>query len=753
MRSLELSNIEGNVGLPIPEWLLDKTQSYVTKDFASLTTTFPAQDSPIETLRTREPVSHMEQVTGIPGSLPPLAQFPQSSIRLGILPEEWQACLDAWIFAAEFRLRLIPEHFCHFKLSSKASGLPFLQAYLQSWGHETDKGEVYRPHDQKSLRLHRQCFILLRRLLLETDPPFDCTSGELFSILANGSATFGENLPWKETLRTVWKRDDGRISDALEAYKSSLIQNLPQAVSFSAATQIKLFQVTALVKGLPEAGAVFMTGSDYLDSLITGYTSIETLAKTSAKTNKQRELTANLYVCLSSLMRIVPPHASLMLDHLYSLKGAAELGSTSSPNVATALSSLVCSTSFLRHLDIFLASNEQKRGKTLLTALQKYREQSSHLHVLAVKKISRVQKGKEKAIQNGSIHIHQASQVSQVHDLFPDLSSQHILRLLDHFSNDVESVIAALLEPDSLPPDLQASSDTSSAQPSFQARIQDLAPHPPQSSLPQRRNVFDGDDFDSLQISSSKVHIGRKDLTRTPPTDQNEHAKSKAAIMAALAAFDSDDDERDDTYDVGDVGGTVDDTLDTDTRSQVQKPSTGRDDTFEELLFGAWRNAPEVFARDSKTRLSQPRRKLKEETGMGDEQIEGWAVMLGRDTATMTRLEKKYSLAFAFGGSQHRLAGTKWSVSRSGTATEDDDSGDDGGGQGSGIGRGSSGPLVRGGRGFGRGRGNTAGPTHAASTQAARRRKEQGRGRGGANHNRREGRAKKIGRGMTGPVA
>jgi activating signal cointegrator complex subunit 2 len=139
---------------------------------------------------------------------------------------------------------------------------------------------------------------------------------------------------------------------------------------------------------------------------------------------------------------------------------------------------------------------------------------------------------------------------------------------------------------------------------------------------------------------------------------------------------------------------------------------------------------------------------------MTDEQIEGWAVMLGRDKASLSRLEKKYSSAFAFGGGQHKLAGTKWSASHSGTATEGEESEDDGPGQGSGTSRGRGGPLGRGNRGFGRGRGgSTSGPTHDPATQAARRRKEQGRGRGGASHNRREGRAKKMGRGMAGPPA
>jgi len=704
----------------------------------------------------------MERVDGIPGFLPPLAAFPDRSIISSILPEEWQACLDAWIFAVEFRLRLLPDHFRYLKLSSNASGMPFLLSYYRQWDYDPKVDIAYRPKDVKELKLHRQCFLLARRLLIETDLPYDCSQQDFFILIANISLALGAKFFWTETLKMAWKRSKDQITAAIEMCKNPLIRKLPRRWPFPPdAVLLDLRRATALAKALPEAGEFLMTGSDYLDSLATGYPSLPNSSKGHEVLEFSKSLTENLYVCFRSLMISMPPNTSLLLDHLYSLKTTADrkndnLSPMASPEYQTILSSLVCTTSFLRHLDVFLATNEQKRGSTLLIALKTYREQASHLHPPVVKNRDTLQKGKSKgkALPTGDMHIHQASQISQIHDLFPELSSAYIVRLLDHFSDDIEAVIAALLEPESLPANLRDRHTDPDDQPQLNGNVEDLTPHEPLLSLPQRRNVFDGDDFDNLRVSTSKIHKGRKDYGVETTINPDERTKAKAAIMAALAAFDSDDDERDDTYDVGDAGGTVDTSIDTDSRSRTQKPSANTDDTYEELLFGAWRNTPHIFARDSKTRLSQPRQQLKKETGMTDEQIEGWAVMLERDKATLSRLEKKYSLAFAFGGQQHKLAGTKWSASRSGTATEDDESEDDGAGLGSGTVRDRGGPLGRGARGFGRGRGgSTSGPTHDPATQAARRRKEQGRGRGGASHNRREGRAKKIGRGMAGPPA
>ena len=255
--------------------------------------------------------------------------------------------------------------------------------------------------------------------------------------------------------------------------------------------------------------------------------------------------------------------------------------------------------------------------------------------------------------------------------------------------------------------------------------------------MPIRRNVFDDDDFSRLAISPSQVHYGRAAddkanadtlLDDRTPTSA---AKSKAAILSALAAFDTDDDERDDTYDADDVGGTVDISM-PGSSDDVLKGEDKKEDVHEEALFRAWKMSPEIFERDAATRRSKARTALIEESGMSNEMIEGWAVMLKRDPGRLRRLEAKFS---ATGVSQRELGKSSWQASEGET---DDDrvtlSGPPGRGRGGSRGR------ARGGRG------NVAGPANDTSTQQARQKKDQNKG-SRANHNRRDQRAKKVARG------
>jgi activating signal cointegrator complex subunit 2 len=68
-----------------------------------------------------------------------------------------------------------------------------------------------------------------------------------------------------------------------------------------------------------------------------------------------------------------------------------------------------------------------------------------------------VNKGKQRAIApdigSDQVHIHQASLISQVQDIFPELGSGFVAKLLDEYQDDTEQVISHLLE-ESLPPHL-----------------------------------------------------------------------------------------------------------------------------------------------------------------------------------------------------------------------------------------------------------------------------------------------------------
>ncbi|CAD0082503.1 unnamed protein product [Aureobasidium vineae] len=448
----------------------------------------------------------------------------------------------------------------------------------------------------------------------------------------------------------------------------------------------------------------------------------------------QKSLVSVLYYGLLSLTKGDKPNYSLLFDHLYGLKNQASSSQTS------ILADLVTNTSLLSKLRTTITGKNAERAQGLANTLSSLLSPS----IARPKRTRKVNKRKGKATAeefghgaiSGEHNIHRVGFISQIQDLFPDLGSGFIARLWNEYHDDPEQVTARLLD-DSLPDHLRSLDRTeelsyskTDAQHTEQQKIEHLAPRstPP----PQRRNVFDDDEFDRLEVDASRLHLGRKNakLTADALLEDRCAAPAKSAILSALAAFDSDDDERDDTYDEADVGGYVDsarpdgeESRDTDTGNQGEN---------EEALFRAWRMDRGVFERTSDVRRSSARAALKSETGMQDEAIEGWAIMLSRDPRRLKRLEARYS---AFSGAQPELERTAY---RESEATEDSDNGAGGrGGRGGGRGRG------RGGRGRGRGGrggGNPAGPPSESNTQAARQRKEA---RGS---NRREGRARKMAR-------
>src|SRR5437764_4875075 len=115
----------------------------------------------------------------------------------------------------ECRLRLLPDNLRHFELSSTASGMPFILSYYRQWDYDPKVDISYRPKDVKELKLHRQCFLLTRRLVTETDLPYDCSQRDFFVLIANVSLALEANFSWKETLKMAWKRSKDQITAAI----------------------------------------------------------------------------------------------------------------------------------------------------------------------------------------------------------------------------------------------------------------------------------------------------------------------------------------------------------------------------------------------------------------------------------------------------------------------------------------------------------------------------------------------------------
>ncbi|KAL2045709.1 hypothetical protein N7G274_002140 [Stereocaulon virgatum] len=637
-------------------------------------------------------------------ALPALAPVPPASLREGMVPREWELCLDSWIILSEKYLTLPAKTFV-----IEASKSPSISNFLVSYVKDAPVSK-----DMKSLRLRQQCFRLAHRTMTALRPiPSPLLE---WDFLTNLCLVYGKSKALSKLLEDTW----GHILDAspsLEVHKRTLIKML-ETKGTESRLKVVLTPDLALFRACYRYGQFLMVGSDLIDALSSAYDRVGP--------NLRQEIVTVVYFSLTCLMG-PEPKTSTLLDHLYSLKTTA------------LVKALVESTPFLRKMRDGSSGQDSGRAKSLIEFLQTYETTPNGKSKRPRRR--KLDKGKGRANDEyghgalRNVHIHKLSLISQVQDLFPDLGSGFIIKLLDEYDDDSAQVTDHLLN-DDLPAHLQGLDRTEEISHAAMSQTHDLAPdvapHSTPPLLPTRRNIYDGDDFDRLAVDTSKLRMGKKeDITADQLLSSDRSTSQKTAILSALAAFDSDDDERDDTYDVEDVGGTVDMTND-------ENAADLRQEMHEEALFNAYKLTPDLFNRDAETRRGKSRAALRTETGMTDEALEGWAIMIGRDPRRLRRLEAKFEIG---GGGQRALAGTAWKGDSGTEGTEDSDVG--------GAGRGG-----RGGRARGRGRGGgqwregpgVAGAADEKGTQVARQRKDANKG-SRANHNRRDQRAKKMARG------
>ena len=642
-----------------------------------------------------------------------LAPLPPANIRLTLGPEEWEACLDAWLTLADLQLRSPPESF-EASVSAGNSVASFLVSFYQELA-------ILQPSDgslsnDKARRLQRLSFMLYDRAIKEADVPPELLG---FDFLSNFCHAHIRSKALSRLLDNLWARTKHSLESIFQKRKDGIVKSLESPDPSTAISDLTL--AAPMLRASAATGLFFVAGSDFLDALAAAYSKLAEAAQKSA-------VVSTTYLSVVSTVNAEPQNLSLLSDCLYSLKSQAD-GQGGRPSL---LADVVTNTPFISKTRRSATGKGADRVTKLLDILETYRMPS----VARPRKTPRRKssKGKGKAHEvDGDLHVHRMSLITQIQDLFPDLGSGFVLRLLDEYGDDVERVTAHLLD-NSLPPHLQGLDRSQEApihETAIQVEVDHLAPRStpplprPEPFIPERRNVFDDDDL--LTADASRLHIGKKAERK-----ESEPA-NKSAIMSALAAFDADDDERDDTYDAEDVGGTID-IAHPDGEPGPSAKVTG--DENEMALFNTYKASPELFGRTFDVRRGQARLALKAETGMTDEAIEGWAIMLQRDPKRLKRLDAQYG---AFDGRQNVLQSTAY---REGAADPDTDDSDAQGLRASFRGGGGRG---RGGRGRGRG-GSVAGPSNDPSTANAQRRKEANKS-SRANHNRRDQRARKMARG------
>ncbi|TLD33867.1 hypothetical protein PspLS_01099 [Pyricularia sp. CBS 133598] len=682
--------------------------------------------------------------------LPPFAPFLSAELRDQIQPDEWTACITAWVSLIEAHLSLSEDDFLQHSLVDES-----IPEFLVSFSHEvaTHGSTILGPAAGQQPLL-KGVFMLTNRLLVAKPeskskqkiiPPtvLRLLQWEFFADLCRTQSR--KRIP--EIFSALPAERKTVLETSLAALKKSLIHDLDAGLANPAALrelEARLDRLNFLIARIPWAAAFFLAGSDFLDGLVTCFRIMNPPLR--------KVIVATAYLCVMGLAEASGGGYGVLTDQLYALRAAAEAHRAGPLNVNDSLvAELVTSTPLLGQLERRVngaSESASTRVKLILKDLAGFKKPGVGLRQPARRLQKKVDKGKGVALDLGvpsqEMHIHRMEQITQIQDLFPELGSGFVAKLLVEYGEDQEQVVAHLLD-DSLPEHLKVADRSEELSSNTGHRTPPLTDHmaprstPPrfkEQSLPVRHNVFDDDEIDMLSGNAGKLHLGKHNPGRTADDILKDKSKApdKATILAALATFDSDDDERDDTYDVEDVGGTVD------------AAGEAEDQTLnDEVLFKAWKAEASVFGRDNATRNSAARQGLRAETGLTDEAIEGWAIMLSRNPQQQRRLEAKFTM---FTGAQTELASTAWRASPGGSGAEDSDAG---GSAGRGRGRGRG----RGGRGSGRGRGggpssggDASGPTGDAGTEQARRRKEANKS-SRANHNRRAQRARKMG-GMPG---
>ncbi|KAL6400724.1 Activating signal cointegrator 1 complex subunit 2 [Ilyonectria robusta] len=577
-------------------------------------------------------------------NLPPLAPFPKAAWRQHLSSSEWDSLLAAWIALCHAWLALSDTD-----LKAAVSKDESVAAFLASFAEETAEAGTASLGSHSTL-LMIAVFQLTSRILTASPPPQPQPQLLAFPFLADLAKIYPRRVT-APLISQLFSQHSTILGSSLTSLKKLLIPHLDSGIKGDLnLVESQLTRLNHLLHVSPDACTLALAGSDFFDGLVTCFRVMNPPLR--------KVIVTTTYLCLVGLVDAEPPKWAMLNDELYALKSAADAHKTGPLNVNDSLvPELVTSTPLLkllqRRAEDSGAATENLKNR--ITALESFKKGAMVRPKRLVRRKIDKGKGKNKETQHdleAEIHVHRMSQITQVQDLFPDLGAGFVAKCLDEYGDDVEQVVANLLS-ETLPPHLANADRTELLYASNFLKIfprvtsltpfrslhagprrhTDLAPRPTPPHIPTRHNVFDDDELDRLALDTSKLSFG-KNPTQTADDilKDKSTAPNKAAILSALAAFDSDDDERDDTYDAADVGGTVD---------AANNEADGVNDGNEEVLFRAFQMDAKVFDRDATTRRGGPRTKLREETGMTDETIEGWAVMLTRNPQQKRRLEAK----------------------------------------------------------------------------------------------------------------
>lgn len=198
--------------------------------------------------------------------------------------------------------------------------------------------------------------------------------------------------------------------------------------------------------------------------------------------------------------------------------------------------------------------------------------------------------------------------IEEVAEVFPQLSSAQIKTLLVDNKGDVSKAVSMLLE-----------------KPEHIEGIKEYKAIP--------KNVVE---FRPNKDLVAKFRFGKKEKLQdalSPDKEMREEIKKRSLEQVLRMMYESDEDEPDDTY--------VDQELTEGSGGKNEKNKKQREKqlALDMKLFRIYKQDPELFSTHS--RHTNYRRELKKEFGWVDEQLEGWARMLERNTHKYRMLEQQ----------------------------------------------------------------------------------------------------------------
>lgn len=359
-----------------------------------------------------------------------VAEYLPANVQREIPKEDWEEYLEAWTLICHDFLILPAKEFVS-QISASPSFIVFLTSYID------ESARTPPSLDKKGKVLRTKVFLAVHRLLSSEQTPI---SSQLlsFDFFCNFSIVYSRSSSLRSLLNLAWEKGNLNENPSFIKSKAAIVEILEQLGTnkHKDTTAEILFQVAALLKSCYRFGQHLLAGSDFLDAL--------NIAYLHADVDSGKKLRV---IALRSLLSLLEPEClrvSTLTDHLYSLKAAQ----------GPLLEDLCSQTSLIRRIRTGVTGPEAARADSVLQDMSKW-EGIGHRSSKRSED-HRIRKGKGNDVNgfidetSSQIHVHRMSLITQVQDIFLDLGSAFVAKLLDEYDENVEQVTLHLLE-DSLP--------------------------------------------------------------------------------------------------------------------------------------------------------------------------------------------------------------------------------------------------------------------------------------------------------------